>query len=179
MSGRKDSRVIYYGIAAFIFIWLGCCAAMVLVPVYHVKKNESLKIIIGGTVLLLLSMSAGLFNKLFFSLAMVITAVMQKLTIKNTDKLLILTALALAIYPALPTVKPEPQIGIVYVLIIIINLQNIYWDHQYRQLNNLSLIMQADKRGCGSGGFGDIQFALAYIINRVDTAVTHHVDING
>ncbi|XP_057337055.1 GPI ethanolamine phosphate transferase 1 [Microplitis mediator] len=119
VSGRKDSRVIYYGIAAFIFIWLGCCAAMVLVPVYHVKKNESLRIIIGGTVLLLLTMSAGLFNKLFFSLAMVITAVMQKLTIKNTDKLLILTALALAIYPALPTVKPEPQTGIVLISVAV------------------------------------------------------------
>ncbi|KAG8036844.1 hypothetical protein G9C98_004166 [Cotesia typhae] len=114
-SGRKDSRVIYYGIAALIFVWLGFCAPLVLVPVYHVKKNEPIRIIIGGTVLLLLTMSAGLFNKLFFSLAMVITAIIQKLTIKNSDKLLILTALALAIYPALPIVKPDPQTGIVLI----------------------------------------------------------------
>lgn len=97
-----------------------------LVPVYHVKKNEPIRIIIGGTVLLLLTMSAGLFNKLFFSLAMVITAIMQKLTIKNPDKLLILTALALAIYPALPIVKPDPQTGIVYVQLIILNPSIIF-----------------------------------------------------
>ncbi|CAG5106878.1 Similar to PIGN: GPI ethanolamine phosphate transferase 1 (Homo sapiens) [Cotesia congregata] len=104
VKSRKDSRVIYYGIAALIFVWLGFCAPLVLVPVYHVKKNEPIRIIIGGTVLFL---------------AMVITAIMQKLTIKKPDKLLILTALALAIYPALPTVKPDPQTGIVLISVAV------------------------------------------------------------
>lgn len=94
---------------AFTSIWLAVRSALTVSPVFNVNTINSPIIPIVGIVLLIITMSAGLINKLFFSLAMLITAVMQKILIKNTCKLLILTAVALAIYPALPIVKPHPQ----------------------------------------------------------------------
>ncbi|XP_034936003.1 GPI ethanolamine phosphate transferase 1 [Chelonus insularis] len=119
VSGRQDWRVLGYGTIAFFSIWLACRSALTLSPTFHVKDNKTAPIIISSVIVLIIVMSVGLINKLFFSLAMIITAIMQKILIKDTPKALLLTAGALAMYPAFPTVKPNPQTAMVLISLVL------------------------------------------------------------
>lgn len=122
VSGRRDWRVMGYGTIAFISLWLAARSAFTLSPVFRMKVNKSSTISIVGTVLIVMTMSAGLINRLFFSLSMIICCGMQIILMKNAPKLLIGSAIALSVYPTLPLVKPHPQTEMVYVISFIMHL---------------------------------------------------------
>ncbi|KAK0078653.1 hypothetical protein PV325_002228 [Microctonus aethiopoides] len=115
VSGRGDWRVMGYGTIAFTSLWLAARSAFTLSPVFRMKDNKSSTISIVGTVLIIMTMSAGLINRLFFSLSMIICCGMQIILMKNAPKFLIGSAIALSVYPTLPLVKPNPQTEIVLI----------------------------------------------------------------
>ncbi|XP_028982358.1 GPI ethanolamine phosphate transferase 1 [Diachasma alloeum] len=119
VSGRGDWRVLGYGIIAFFSVFLALRKAVTISVQFKTSKSFHSKIAIGSTILLIMSISVGVIDKRFFSIAMIVTALMQKKLMKNPHRFLLPSAVILAMYPLLPVPKPHTNLIMIFAPFII------------------------------------------------------------
>ncbi|KAJ8672992.1 hypothetical protein QAD02_004253 [Eretmocerus hayati] len=136
VAGCQEWRLFGYGVISVISLWVAFRAVIRKGPTLEINSNKPL-VEFSGIVGLMFMMFVGLVYRGVLSISMLLIVGLQKLLFdRNASSLLLATGLALAIFPLLPVVGPQPRLYLVLFAVIasIISIVKKRKIHNYNKI---------------------------------------------
>ncbi|KYN03627.1 PREDICTED: GPI ethanolamine phosphate transferase 1 [Cyphomyrmex costatus] len=115
MSNCNNWRLPCYATFAIISAWLAVTTYITSTPVFTDTSTQTLVIDIGGTLLLLVIIFAGLTYRFAFSIGILLLLLIRVIKSEDIPTSMIWTSIALCVFPLLPVVEPYSNIYIVMI----------------------------------------------------------------